>query len=64
MLGGDRNERINASVKTERKRSPEKPKSRWENNNDNILTNEQVNLSPVLQICTRKVLVSNIGYND
>jgi hypothetical protein len=63
-LGGDKNESINASIKPEGKRTPEKPRSRWENNNDNILTTEQVNLSPMLQICTRKLLVSNTGYND
>jgi len=64
MLGGDRNERINASIKPEGKRPPENPRSRWENNNHNILTTGQVNLSQMLQICTRKVLVSNTGYID
>jgi len=64
MFGGDRNERINASIKPEGKRPPEKPRSRWENNNHNILTTEQVNLSPMLKICTQKFLVSNIGYID
>jgi hypothetical protein len=48
MLGGDRNEGIKASIKPEGKRSPEKPSSRCENNNDNILTTEQVDLPPML----------------
>jgi hypothetical protein len=64
MVGGDRNERINAGIKPEEKRSPEKSRSRWENNDDKILTIEQVNLSSMLQICIRKVLVSNTGHID
>ena len=64
MLGGDRNERIRARIKPEGKRSPENTRSRWENNKDNILTTEQANLSPMLKICTRKVLVSNTGYTE
>jgi hypothetical protein len=64
MIRGDRNERINASIKPEGNRSPEKSRSRWENNNDKILTTEQVDLSPMIQICIRNFLVSNTGYTD
>lgn len=64
MFRGDINEHINANIKPEGKRSPEKPGSRWENNKDNISTTEQDNLSPMFQICIRKVLVSNTRFID
>jgi hypothetical protein len=64
MLGGDGNKRVNASIKPEGKRSPEKPRSRCENNNNKTLITEQVNSLPVLKICIRKILVSNTGYTN
>jgi hypothetical protein len=64
VLGGVGNKCVNASIKPEGKSSPDKPRSRCENNNDKTLITEQVNSSPVLQICIQKVLVSNTGYTD